>query len=311
MRIVDELLTRSIAASYNGNIDFDDQNYMPALFGGKFPYFPEVIGDEFQDFNPVNHELCAKLIARGARLTAVGDPFQSIYVFRGAMRGGMDIAAQRFNMTKATLSVSFRCPEAIVRGVHWRVPNMKWYKEGGIDRTLGITSPSDIPDGSVIICRNNAPLFSLAMRLLAGGRSVSVSGSEIGPKITGIMKKFGPLSLRQEEVLAKIQTWLDAKIAKESTTAQDTADCMRVFAGRGNTLGLALAYAEDLFARRGPLTLITGHKAKGLEWDRVYHLDPQLCRDSDQDQNLRYVIKTRSLCEYYELTTGDINDAVE
>ena len=37
----------------------------------------------------------------------------------------MNKLADHFAMTPADLSVSFRCPEAIVRAVHWRVPHME------------------------------------------------------------------------------------------------------------------------------------------------------------------------------------------
>jgi ATP-dependent exoDNAse (exonuclease V) beta subunit len=76
---------------------------------------------------------------------------------------------------------------------------------------------------------------------------------------------------------------------------------MKVFAGFGKTLGLAIDHAEHLFAQRGTITLTTGHKAKGLEFDVVYHLDPWLCRDDDQDLNLKYVITTRARRELYEI----------
>src|SRR6267378_172548 len=68
--IVDDVLFTSIQASYAGSVDFDDQIYMPALFGGSFPRFPNVLIDEDQDLSPANHALLDKL-AKG-RLCAVG-----------------------------------------------------------------------------------------------------------------------------------------------------------------------------------------------------------------------------------------------
>ena len=80
--IVDSVLTRAITESYNGTIDFDDQIYMSALFGGSFPQYPVVMVDEAQDLSPLNHEMLSRL--RAGRLIAVGDPWQSIYGFRGS-----------------------------------------------------------------------------------------------------------------------------------------------------------------------------------------------------------------------------------
>lgn len=301
---INTVLARSITEAYNGHVDFDDQIYMPTLFGGTFPEFPLVMVDEYQDLNPVNHEMVRRLVKH--RLIGVGDPYQSIYEFRGAARGGMASAVKAFGMVECDLSVSFRCPEAIVRHVRWHVPKFKWSKAGGEVKELKQTQASAIPDDATIICRNNGPLFALAMRMLMAGRSVHVAGSDIGPRIVGMMKKLGPLDLGQPAVCHAIDMWLADKLARQSKTAHDTAECMRVFASHGQTLELAIAYAEHLMQQRGKLRFTTGHKAKGLEWDTVYHLDPFLCGNCEQDKNLRYVISTRSADRLFEVESRDV-----
>jgi DNA helicase-2/ATP-dependent DNA helicase PcrA len=120
LAMVNEVLKRSIEAAYAGAIDFDDQIYMPTLFGGTFPRFPLVMVDEAQDLSPLNHAMLRKLVV--ARLIAVGDPFQSIYAFRGAMTSSMATLRETFNMREMTLSVSFRCPQAVVKRAWFRVP---------------------------------------------------------------------------------------------------------------------------------------------------------------------------------------------
>ena len=302
--LIEAVLTRSITQAYAGNIDYNDQVYMPGLFGGTFPRFPLVLVDEAQDLNPVNHALLGKLIKH--RAIFVGDPWQSIYGFRGAMQSGMAKLAERFSTEPADLSVSFRCPRAIVEAARWRVPHFKWIKEGGHVETLRELHPDSLPDGAAILCRNNAPLFRVAMQLLLAGRSVQVAGSDIGPKLIGVLKKLGPSDLSQASVLSAINDWLAEKMDKGSTTASDLAECMRVFASHGKSLAAAISYAEHLFAQKGTIRLLTGHKAKGLEFETVYHLDPWLCRDNEQDQNLHYVIQTRSMNNLYEINSKDI-----
>lgn len=302
--LVDEVLTRSIKAAYEGYIDYNDQVYMPALFAGVFPKFPLVAVDEAQDLNPVNHAMLAKLI--GPRFMAVGDPFQSIYGFRGAVQSGMAKLKDHFSMTEADLSVSFRCPRAIVEHAQWRAPNFKWIKDGGSVNVLKHLTLADISDSDVIICRNNAPLFRLAIHLLMSKRSVSVGGSDIGPKLLTIMKKLGSDDMSQSQVKEKIAEWLSEKEAKGSKSASDLAACMTVFASYGTTLSTAIAYAQHLFEQRGAIRLMTGHKSKGLEFNTVYHLDPWLCREDEQDRNLRYVITTRSADRLFEVNSKDI-----
>lgn len=303
--LIDEVLHRSIRMAYDGVIDYNDQIYMPALFGGSFPRFPLVMVDEYQDLNPTNHALIDR-VAKHSRLIGVGDPWQNIYGFRGAKAEGMREAVTKYSMAQRSLSISFRCPEAIVENARWRVPHYKWIKRGGHVEALTTLPGISIPDDAAIICRNNAPLFRVALNLLASGRSVSVAGSDIGPKLIGMMKKLGPAELDQASVLSAIDDWEQERLAKGSTTAEDMAQCMRVFASYGSSLGLAMAVAAHMFNQAGQIKLLTGHKAKGLEFPCVYHLDPHLLRSDEQDLNLRYVIETRSEDKYFTINSLDI-----
>jgi len=305
LELLDDVLTLSIKAAYKGFIDYNDQVYMPAVFGGTFPQYPTVLIDEEQDLNPVNHRMLDKL-AKG-RLIGCGDPFQSIYGFRGAVQSGMEKLKEKFSMTEYDLSVSFRCPRAIVENARWRVPHYKWIKEGGLVSQLPRLDGSDIPEYAAVICRNNAPLFRLAFDLISHGRSVSVAGSDIGPKLIATLKRLGDDDLPRSSVLTEIDLWLESKLRKGSITANDMAEAMRVFAGYGETLGQAISYAEYLFEQQGAIKLLTGHKSKGLEFDTVYFLDPQLIKnDTEQELNLRYVIQTRAKDKLYEINSADI-----
>lgn len=304
--LIDAILFRSINASYKGWIDFDDQIYMSALFGGTFPRYSRVLVDEAQDLNPVNHEMLRKLCKGWS--CAVGDPFQSIYGFRGAVTDGMSAIRQRFSMVEKTISYSFRCPRAVVEAARWRVPGYNWIKDGGHVEALTGLDANDIHDNAAIICRNNAPLFRCAFRLLSLGRSVYIAGSDIGPKIVGIMRKLGPEELPRDSVIGQIEAWRQEKLAKAKApgTINDTADAMAVFASYGEDLGKAIAHVQWLFAQRGTIQLLTGHKAKGREWDIVYHLDPWLIGSGDQELNLSYVITTRSADQLYTINSEAI-----
>jgi len=302
--LIDEALLTSITQAYKGHIDFNDQIYMPALFGGTYPNFPVVKVDETQDLNPTNHAMLHQLVKH--RVVAVGDPWQSIYAFRGALQGGMASLKERFKMVEMDLTISHRCPQAVVEAVRWRVPHFKWIKEGGHVEVIKKLPQSAIPDDAAIICRNNAPLFKLALRLLRAKRSVSVAGSDLGPRVVGIMRKLGSEDMRREALFSAIQDWRAEKMEKKSTVASDIADCMIVFSSFGQTLGQAISYAEHLFKQQGTIQLLTGHKAKGLEYDTVYHLDPWLIGEEEQELNLRYVIATRAKERLFEVNSLDI-----
>ena len=305
--LIDEILLRSIKASFQGLCDFDDQVYMPALFGGSFPSYAVVATDEYQDLSPVNHEMLRRL-CRKSRHIGVGDQYQTIYAFRGAKAGGMSEAIAAYGCATLPLSISFRCPSEIVKHVHWRVPEFKWSRTGGLVERSQRLRITDLPEEATFICRNNAPLFRLAMQLLGQGRSITITGSDIGPRLVRIMRKLGPEDLRRDRLLEAIAEWEADKLEKESKSAPDMAACMRVFASHGSDLAAAIGYAEWLFKQRGSLTFTTGHKAKGQEWDTVYHLDPWLVRKhpTDQDMNLDYVISTRAKERLIEINSEDI-----
>jgi AAA domain/UvrD-like helicase C-terminal domain len=309
LKIVDDLLCQSIQIASAGTLDFNDQVYMPALFGGSFPRFPLVYVDERQDLSPTNVALLERCVPKvTGRLVEVGDRWQAIYAFRGAETDGMNRSKDKFKMNVMALSYSFRCPENIVKAVHWHVPHMRWLKTGGTYEVLSALDPADIPDGAAIICRNNAPLFKAAFALLAKKRSVQVAGSDIGPKILRLLGKVGSPGDSSEDLMFKIDAWRDAQLEKTNSpqTVHDQAECMKVFASWGNSYDQAVGYAKHIFEQQGTIKLSTGHKAKGAEWDTVYHLDKHLLSKDEQDLNLKYVITTRAKQELFEIKTEEL-----
>jgi DNA helicase-2/ATP-dependent DNA helicase PcrA len=314
--IVERVLFESIQAAFNGLVDFDDQIYMPALFGGTFPRFPLVLVDEAQDLSSINHALLDRLVT--ARIIAVGDPFQSIYAFRGADTASMPRLKSRWNMRELTLSTSFRCARAVVALARSRAPNMQWAPwapEGSVAFATE-WSASDIPDGAAIICRLNAPLYKCALALLQRGRGVKLVGTDLGPSLIRALRKLGPETMEQPDVLKAIDQWQAENMAKSRKKASfvDKAECLRVFASFGPSLRAAIAYAEHLFAQSGPIQLLSGHKAKGLEWETVYHLDPWRIpsewalteTEQEQELNVGYVITTRAKLSLIHVNLRDL-----
>lgn len=318
--MVNGCIKTGVQQAYGGLIDFDDQIYMPTLFGGSFPQHARVKVDEAQDLSPLNHAMIDKLVGPSTQITAVGDPWQSIYAFRGADTTSMSRLRDRFVMTEMTLSVSFRCPIEVVKNARQRVPHMKWpsWAKPGTVEALGEWSAKDIPDGAAIICRNNAPLLSCALALLRAGRGVHLVGTDLGPQLVKALKKLGEPDMPQERVYEAIDLWEAEKLRKSRSPAAtaDKAECLRVFAGFGPTLGAAIAYCEHLFSTKGPIQLLSGHKAKGLEWDTTYHLDPHRIPSPwskegealEQELNVRYVIETRAKNALYFVSLDGLVD---
>jgi superfamily I DNA/RNA helicase len=148
----------------------------------------------------------------------------------------------------------------------------------------------------VILCRNNAPLFAMAIKLLKRGRYPELVGNDLGKTMLKILRGFGDVSQSQAVVLQKISEWKEEKLKKSRSQKRvmDQADCLTIFAQQGRNLGEAIAYCEHVLSVAGPVKLMTGHKSKGLEFDHVFILDQELIGDDQQDKNLRYVMQTRA-----------------
>lgn len=325
-RLLDDLLIGSIKLAYAGTIDFDDQIYMSTLFGAQLPRFPLVLVDEAQDLSPLNHEMIHRLVG-DRRIIAVGDAFQSIYGFRGAVSDGMEVLRTRFAMKELRLSISFRCPKEVIKLARKRAPYMQWSDfaiDGEVIYLNGWTIPDALGDstdrevfpsaawgpdlfqpGSAVICRNNAPLFSLGLKLLRAGRGITIRGMDISKRMIKILEEFGDHDMPRVELLEHLDRWQTQKLREGKLKEETIADryaCLRVFAEATENLGSAIAHAQALFSAEGPIELLSGHKSKGLEWDHVYHLDPwrvpspfaQAHEELVQEDNLEYVITTRA-----------------
>jgi len=305
----------SINQGLDGKIDYDDQILLPTVFPARFPQYPLVLIDEAQDLSSLNHATLKKLARE--RLIAVGDACQAIYGFRGAHEESMELLKKTFNMRELTLSVSFRCPQSVVREAHWRAPHMRW-PEWAVEGRVAALRDWDkdtVPERAVIICRNNAPIFSIAIKLLKNGRRPEIVGNDIGKYLVKVMKKFGSQDMPRDQLYEAIDQWAEGKIKKsrDPDKVNDQAFCMKVFADAGDSLREAIAYAEHLFASQGPIQLMTGHKAKGLEFDTVFILDRELVRvdKHQQEKNLLYVMQTRAKLELFYVDSKTFFDGVE
>lgn len=310
------VLRASFRAALDGYIDFADQLLMPTVNRCMFPVYKNVLVDEAQDLSELNHIMLSKFAKR--RIIAVGDSFQAIYAFRGAHREGMPILAARFNMRVLHLSTSFRCPQAICDHVRWRVPRITHWTDNpnnpGSIRRLQSWDLSEVPDGAAIICRNNAPLFRIAIAMLKVGRRPSVWGRDVAASLLKVMDGLGAPNMKRDDAtkaLTRYEAEKGAKLRKASAkqALAERCECILTFLSNAETLGGAITLAKNVFNSEGKVDLCSGHKAKGHEWNDVFILDDWLLGDEDQELNLAYVMATRSKHNLtYVTTKGLVND---
>ena len=304
--VVVEVLERSAREMIEDKvIDFDDQILGAACLPVSFDHYDVVLVDEAQDLSAINHKMLKKL-ARRSRVIAVGDPLQAIYAFRGARVDSMEQLAQSFNMTEHRLTVTFRCPQEVVSHVQDFAPDMRAAPGAptGTVKALAEWSPSQLDANSVVLCRFNAPLFRLAIKMLLAGQNVEYVGHDVLQQIERAFKTF-PAGLKQPALLHQIDRWQDrtAKRRRNKESVADQADCMRILAKRAPSLSGAQALVRKLRRADGRIKLMTIHKAKGLEFDKVYILKtPEL--PGDQEENLKYVARTRARSALYYIEEG-------
>jgi superfamily I DNA/RNA helicase len=299
-------------------IDYDDMLFMPLLCKCNFFRNDFVLVDESQDTNAVQRALLKRMLKSDGRLIAVGDSAQAIYGFRGADSDAMEIIAREFGCVKMPLTVSYRCPKAVVKKAQEVVPHIEAFEgasDGEVIELAGYTE-HDFTPGDAVICRNVAPLVSMAYGLLTRNVGCKVLGRDIGEGLVKLIERLKAKGI--DRLLEKLEEWRAREVerarAKENEakieSINDTTECVRAFVGmldeNNRTVPALVRKIESLFGDgedEDLITLCSAHKSKGLEWRTVYLLDADELMPSkwarkawqqEQEQNLIYVAYTRA-----------------
>ena len=306
-------------------IDFNDMMYMPVAHCVAFEQYDWVFVDESQDVSLIQLIMLDMTVHPEGNLVAVGDPFQSIYGFRGADSRAMARIRERFEAKTMPLSITYRCASAIVREAQKLVPHIEARPNApeGIVQTLRTFAGSFLnPRTDMVVCRNTAPLVKLAYGLIAQRVPVKVLGRDIGRGLTTLIKGLKPSSMG--DLYDKLDQWeqqereaaLKAKQESRAESISDKAECIRAVAQGTGALNVQdlIASIEALFSddteRGGKVTLCTVHKAKGLEAERVFILNRFLMPSKwakqeweiEQERNIEYVAITRAKMALYYIT---------
>lgn len=305
-----EILLRNIQDGLKGFISYDDQIYLSTLIAGRFPKFPVILGDEIQDFSPLDHAMLSKSVRPDGRLIMVGDKRQSIYAFRGSDSNAIGkIKALRQQWIELPLTMTFRCPKVVVERQQRHVPGFRaapsnktgTFAKLPLGAAYGLSADPDelpkwgwadverlAPAGAAVavLCRNNAPLLKLGFKLLRKRISFSMLGRDIGAGLVGLSKTLFKDNETPKLVMADIVfQWSEREKSLALANGQeekidlieDKAECFRsVFSYEAvENAGDLRRELNYLFAKEdGKITLSSIHKAKGKEWDVILLLDP-------------------------------------
>lgn len=296
-------------------IDFDDQLYLPVVFGIAPPKYDWVFVDEAQDLSPVQHRLVEMARADGGRIVAIGDSRQAIYGFRGADSASMRNFKERLGATSLELSICYRCPKSHLEMAQRIVPQIQPREDAPAGEILELGekwSARDFRCDDLIICRASAPLVRAAYRILREKVAVRIMGRDVGAGLIDLIEKLDARNLR--DLARKLELWHGREVEKlrrkdpEASTEKldDKRECVEAFMDmfpNATPPGLCMEIAK-IYSNgdSGVLTLATIHKAKGLEADRVFILNCFLMPSKgakkpwqqEQEANLEYVALTRA-----------------
>lgn len=177
--------------------------------------YPLVLLDEYQDTSIVQTRFLSALFGEGHAVTAVGDPLQAIYGWRGASSGAMEEFPQLFASTGGApatcldLSISQRCPAVVLdvaneigaplrseaANVVRLTPSMRSdFSADAVRGALFETHSEEVewltdeiasqiaggsaPESVAVLCRASSDFPSVAESLVNRGISVSLSSSD-------------------------------------------------------------------------------------------------------------------------------------
>jgi superfamily I DNA/RNA helicase len=332
-----------------GEIDYDDQIYLPLRLNYISPKYDLMMIDEAQDLNSVRLKLIQASIKPDGLLLFVGDPFQAIQGFAFADTHSVQTIKSATHAAELPLSVCWRCDANIIKVAQAIVPHIQ-ARPGAPDGIVDLISGSllvkalqpgskrsgVVKDPDLVLCRINAELVAYCLECIRQGKYAVIRGRSIGrgilAKIDEIIEKANK-SITVQNLSEAANEWLQSQVkalwgkknAEEKIAKlTDQINSIEAFVTGflldcpNGTIDQLRQYIEEKFSgdedengdeKDGvlPIVFSTVHKAKGLEFDRVFILKPDLMPHPmakldwqvEQEYNILYVACTRAKHELY------------
>ena len=322
------------------NIDFIDQSWLlwhdqdvyKHIFKKWSNKLKVISIDECQDTDLLQIEFIRLLHNKSNNfIIAVGDRFQAIYSFRGAMSDGIDVIAQKFNCEKKPLTTNWRCGKKHLKLVREIYSNIKikpcpTAPDGEIriikeNNFLDIFDESDRSLSFFGICRKNAPLLIFAIRLLTAGHPARIKDKILGIKLLNKVKEVVRGNYDIDTFLSQVDEWfsfqanyinkLPEKVqGQKLTELKDYRGCLVALFGKFKPKSLNDWKTEidkifdESTTTKKIIDLYTIHSGKGGEGHYTFILYPenmpieyekQSREERQQEQRMIYVALTRCL----------------
>ncbi len=249
--------------------------------------------DEAQDINPVVLDVAEN--QTHAKIVYVGDTYQSIYQFRGAINAMESVVAPA-----RLLSMSFRYGQPIAdvaKGIIGGAVDI----QGNPDIESEV-APVDTSKKYTKLFRTNGKLLQEAVELLEEGYKVKCEidvWDFVNTLTSADALRKGKMNQVKHETIIPYTSWDDlVECSEEDPELKRVKHIV--------TKGLVSRYVKQLTdlahskSKFYDILLTTAHKSKGRQWDQVVLADDypdieSFKEISDQERNLIYVAATRAV----------------
>jgi len=261
-------------------------------------YKDYIFFDEYQDSNPV---IAQVIKAQKCQKIFVGDQFQQIYAWRGAVN-----ALQDESLTKLYITQSFRFGDAIAQLSNQIIqsyyPHDFQYKPFKGNPTVESTvtySPLGKPD--CIICRTNKGVIAETIGQLDANHTVHILGGTqpLGYLINSI-EQLKIKGFTNHPDLFLFNNFTELKDYANSPMGGDLKPVLKLIESYGRERLLGILNSTKQNATDAEITITTAHKSKGLEWSSVrlandFKIPTLEGLPTEEDTNILYVAASRAL----------------
>lgn len=291
-------------------MSFIDQTLAPNVFGWRLPQpLRFLLVDEMQDLTKGHMGLLQACTDEHSRVIGVGDRAQSLYGFAGADPEAVEHFKAIFGATEMPLSICYRCPSThvdLARPYTDQIESAPGAALGILEDIDGEEFGASVQPGDLVLCRTNVPLIEVCYDLIRQGIPAMVRGNDLSRSLVAFARdavtwdgrRADRKQLRDDLPMTDFQAKLDAyclaltEKLKEQAEKKGTDPDLQIatLADRNAVLNLVLEQGQaatiadlvhdirQLFRGKPEesVVLSTIHRAKGLEADNIFILNPEL-----------------------------------
>lgn len=260
--------------------------------------------DEYQDSNPViadtiKRQKCQKIF--------VGDEFQQIYNWRGAVNALKDESLSKLYITQSFRfgdAIASMCNTIISSYYPYQFDYQPFYGNPDVESHI---SYDPLPNVDCIICRTNKGVIQQTIRALEKDLVCHILG---GTKpLTYLINSIYQLksqNFTNHPDLFLFKSFQELKEYSESDMGGELKPVLKLLEtyGKQRLLNILSATIDD--PDKADVTITTAHKAKGLEWPIVrlandFKLATKTNIPSQEETNILYVAASRAL-DYLDIS---------